>query len=248
MHITQTPYVKKTITAILKSSPIKRGFFSITHVLPTKSKKPYNYVTPQHITASGYTVLDNFYQTTELLRYQTHLTEDDIAQELDDHNHLYALTKELKKNNPDFLVNFLGVYMRAENDVTLHNDSEIKTDNHTDLGMILPIHRHDKQTLFFDNNHLFEEIPNNKNFYRIKKDKKNNFLNDLSNAQKNIPNNAIASLFYIDDKEGNPVIHCGPFDATNTLITDSVANAMRLKIDESDRKRCFIAWTMGHKS
>lgn len=248
MHLTQTPHITKTMTHILKSSPTKRGFFSIENVLPPESKKPYTYVTPRHITASGHTVLDNFYQITEEFRDKTHLTEDKITKKLNQSNCLNKLTGTLRKNNPDFVINFLGVYLRPENQVFLHNDKEIKEEDNADLVVILPIHQEDKQTLFFDNNQIFKKLPNHKNFYRVKKSKKDDFLEDLSKAQKNIPNNAIASLFYINDKYGNPVIHCGPFDATHTVITDSVANAIPIDTEESNNKRCFIAWTIEHEN
>ncbi len=248
MQITQTPYIKKTITHILKSPPIKRGFFSITNVLPPESKKPYNYVTPEHITLGDHAVLDNFYRATEKFRDKPHLTEDDINDELDDNKCLRKLTKSLQKNNPDFIVNSLGVILRSEYATSLHNDRSAKEIHKAELVVIVPIYPQDKQTLFLDNHGIFKESRINKNFYSVKYGQKDAFLDELSNAQKNIPKDAIASLFYIDDKNGDPVIHCGPFDTTNTSITDSIANFIPINTDEFDKTRCFAVWTIRHKN
>jgi polysaccharide deacetylase 2 family uncharacterized protein YibQ len=145
-------------------------------------------------------------------------------------------------------VNFLGIYLRPENETSLHNDRETKKETNADLVLILPIHPQEKQTLFFDNNQIFKECPIHKNFYSVKDAKKDVFLNDLSNEQHNIPNDAIASLFYINNKNGDAVIHCGPFDTTNKSITDSIANLIPINTKKSDKKRCFVGWKITHKN
>lgn len=247
--------IQKALTRTARGIPQQaaRSLFDLAKVRPTG--KSYGYPTPSTLSPNGAVLLDELYrkfQTHHDLMLKKGIKPKDIQEKMmppDAMPIIEAITDDLNTKNPDYHFRFFNMSPSFKGVSNLHADTRIKEREDFDGALIVPVQKHSKQAMFFENiygtfERINSNIPNTQH-YRVKFNKHEAFKNELQEEVATIPHDAFASVFSVLDQNGNPLVHCAPFDTYDVNKVHTLAMTGYLGRDnhrDNIPTRCLAIW------